>query len=342
MDLSALRGPFGMLLGLILVAFLYVMLWFYLAGQAARGIEDWARLQEARGQMAQLETRVAGGFPFRIEIAVDEPRLGGRTRAATWVWVPPPTIVEIGLFSWNRPRFRASGRHEVSAIVGGEQYAYEGEIASLLVELGVGSGRVEDVFLYAEDARMQGRSDLPYSAASLEVEVLRPEADPEDALAPSLKLRVEGRDLVVPPLELTPLGPRMRRLNLDSTLKGRIEGRQLAAALRLWSAAGGVLEVPRLDMLWGPLGLSGNATLALDQDLQPEGALGARMTGFFRALEAFAEAGWLSVSTASFAKVVLGSLSRPNPEGGSPILDVAVTLQERTLYIGKVKIGTLP
>ncbi|MEX2642970.1 MAG: DUF2125 domain-containing protein [Acetobacterales bacterium] len=344
MDLSALRGPFGMVLTAIAVAFFYVILWFYLAGQAARVIEDWAALQRAQGQMAELETRVSGGFPLHIRVAIDEPRLGGRTGAVSWAWVPPPVTVEVGLFNWSRATFRTSGEHQISAIFAGEQYGYEGTIENLVVELGLESGRkgVDDVYVYAENASLNGRGDLPWSAASLEVDLQRPAPDPEDKLAASMRLRVQGRDMVVPPLEATPLGPRMRLLDLSATLKGRIEGRRLIQALHQWTAAGGVLDVERINTVWGPLGLSGNATLALDQELQPEGALGARMTGLFRALDAFADAGWLTVSTASFAKVVLGSLARPNPEGGSPILDIAITVQDRTLHVGKVKIGTLP
>lgn len=328
----------------ILVVFSYTMLWFYMAGQFAEGVERWAAERRARGQFATMDTRVAGGFPLKLRVAVDQPELGGRNRTASWAWIPPPMEIEVNLFRWSRPVFRMSGRHEIAVFSGdGAQQSYAGEIADLVGQVSLEDNRVRMVELFAGDLRLAGGGPVPYSARTLDIIVdLPPRAAEEKPDATSLKMTIAGRDLIAPPLAPTPLGPRMRKLDAVLTLKGRVEGRRLIEALRLWSGNGGVLEVEQLDTIWGPLGVAGNATLALDGDMQPEGALGARMTGVFRALDAFADAEVMPISAASFAKVILRSLARTDPATGREVLDIAVTLQERTLYIGKVRIGTLP
>ncbi len=327
----------------ILVVFLYVMLWFYMAGQLSDSVERWAAERRASGQFAKMEARVAGGFPLKLRVAVDEPEVGGRSRTASWAWIPPPMEIEVGLFSWSRPVFRMSGRHEIAVFTGeGEQQSYAGEIEQLVGQVGLVDGKAQDIVLFIGNMQLAGDGPLPYRATELDIEIDIPPPEKDKPEAASLRVNIAGRDLIAPPLAPTPLGPRMRRLDAQMALMGKLEGKRLIEALQLWSARGGVLEIEQLDVIWGPLGLAGNATLALDGDMQPEGALGARMTGVFRALDAFADAGVMPVGAASFAKVVLGSLARTDPTTGRQVLDVAVTLQERTLYVGKVRIGRLP
>jgi hypothetical protein len=82
--------------------------------------------------------------------------------------------------------------------------------------------------------------------------------------------------------------------------------------------------------------------MALDGDMQPIGALTARIGGFFETIDALRAKGMLGAREAVTAKLVLGVLSKRPAGGGARILTVPLSLQHRTLYAGPVALGRVP
>src|SRR5262249_43224440 len=113
------------------------------------------------------------------------------------------------------------------------------------------------------------------------------------------------------------------------------------AQLAAWSDAGGTVEVSRLDVAWGPLTLASSGTLALDRDLQPIGALSAKVRGFDRALDAFAAAGQLAPNQASVAKVALGWLAQPEKDG-EKVVTAPISAQDGWIYFGPLRFARVP
>jgi hypothetical protein len=95
-------------------------------------------------------------------------------------------------------------------------------------------------------------------------------------------------------------------------------------------------------MQHGPLKINTNGTLALDGKLQPIGALTANLEGFFETIDALKRLGVVKARNAITAKVVLGVLSRAPSGGGPAILNLALTAQNRYLYLGPVRLLELP
>jgi hypothetical protein len=81
--------------------------------------------------------------------------------------------------------------------------------------------------------------------------------------------------------------------------------------------------------------------LALDKDMQPEGAFTAHLTGYEQAIDSLAAAGWIKLSAASIAKLALGIASRPGPDG-KPSVDTPLTIQNRRISAGAIKLGQVP
>jgi len=93
---------------------------------------------------------------------------------------------------------------------------------------------------------------------------------------------------------------------------------------------------------WGPLGVSGTATLALDPALQPMGQAATRLSGVQPTLDLLAAQGVVPRNTAASARALLGFMSRTPAEGGPPVLDIALTLQDRRLSAGRIGLARLP
>ena len=164
-----------------------------------------------------------------------------------------------------------------------------------------------------------------------------PAADTDIAYDLSLKLI----DLSAAALEGNPLGGAIQRVGLHLQLMGKPPVAWDAAGIRAWRDAGGTVNLPDIALQWGQLDLSGNGTLALDADAQPEGAFTAHLTGFEQALDSLAAAGWIKMSAASIAKLAMGIAAHPGPDG-RPQVDAPVTIQNRHISLGPAKLGQVP
>lgn len=146
------------------------------------------------------------------------------------------------------------------------------------------------------------------------------------------------------PLDLTwTLGGRIASLALDGALDGPLPRRPgLARRAVAWRDGGGSLEIQRLALDWGPLALTGSATMALDAQLQPMGTGTARIVGYAETLDALAGAGAIRPGVATAAKAVAALIASPAEAGGPAAIEVPLTLQGRTLLIRQIPLARMP
>jgi len=164
-----------------------------------------------------------------------------------------------------------------------------------------------------------------------------PTADTDVAYDLSLKLIGVSAQA----LEDNPLGSKIDETALHVQLLGKPPAVWDDAGLKAWREAGGTVNLNALSLQWGQLGLSGNGTLALDKDMQPEGAFTAHLTGYEQAIDSLAAAGWIKLSAASIAKLALGIASHPGPDGKLSV-DTPLTIQNRRISAGAIKLGQVP
>jgi len=158
---------------------------------------------------------------------------------------------------------------------------------------------------------------------------------------PGLALR-GGLDGLELPAPVAGLGGRLERAGLDAALTGPLPppGRLRAQAVA-WREGGGTLALRRLDLAWGPVAAALQATLSLDQALQPMGAGTLQLTGAAAALDALVAAGAVAPRGAGMARMMVGMLGRVPPEGGPPRIEVPVTLEQQRLGIAGLAVGRI-
>jgi hypothetical protein len=93
---------------------------------------------------------------------------------------------------------------------------------------------------------------------------------------------------------------------------------------------------------WGPLNLDGSATVALDEHMQPMGAGTARIAGYAATLDALVATHVINARAALAAKAVLGLMARTPADGGAPVVEVPLTLQDGALSVGRIPLGRMP
>jgi hypothetical protein len=140
-----------------------------------------------------------------------------------------------------------------------------------------------------------------------------------------------------------PLGPRLASVSFDAALSGPLPSApDLTTRATAWRDDGGRLVVHRLALGWGPLGLSGSATMALDEHMQPTAAATVRLVGYDATLDALASAGAITQHAALAAKAVLALLARRPDGGGAPTVELPLTLEDGTLSAGRFPLLRLP
>jgi hypothetical protein len=316
--------------------------WRLVQRQLVAGYTAWADGARAAGWTVDAGSTVSGGWPLAAELRVANLVVSGGQKIVPGgvAWRSPLVTLRVGL---QDPR-------NLEVVAEGQQH--------------LRLGNLPDIALTAEQlqATLLLQADGPPRDLDLLVSHLEADVMPKRAAAGRLRIGLlQGHsDLVVPPgssagfscsteaLELPeavkwPLGSRISSLALDGAISGALgRGGSQAEWAAAWRDSGGSLEVHRLAVGWGPLGVSATATLALDDQLQPMGAGTARLIGYAAALDALADNGTVSRSAVIAAKAVL-SLLAPTPGDGEPTeVEVPLTLQYRTLSMRQVPLVRLP
>lgn len=132
------------------------------------------------------------------------------------------------------------------------------------------------------------------------------------------------------------LGAAIETISLSFTVKGAVDREPSA-----WRDDGGTVELQRSEIAWGPLSATATGTLALDDRMQPMGALTARIQGYGAAIDALVAGKAIQPADATLAKFALGTLSKTGADG-KPRIEAPVTLQNGFLYLGAAKLARLP
>ena len=328
--------------------------WLYGAGAVRTGLDDWANAQRAHGIDVRWQALSLAGFPLRLDARLTAPTAARTGAGAAWTWAGPTVGVRFFPLAPDRVTITAPGRHRfaiddrrartrfdatVAQADGRARMAADGLPALAIVDLA-------DVVVASDDAGLAAR------AAAVRIAVERRAAAPGDDDAvrphgPSVLARAEATGLSVERGlrgdVAALLGNEISRLHVDGRLLGPLDTADpdRAGALARWRDAGGTIEINRLELAWGTVELIADGTLALDHELQPEGAFSARLRGLTKLITALERARMIDPSTAALARITLAVLTRPADDGGPPVAKVPLTLQNRRLSAGPVPLLTL-
>ena len=162
--------------------------------------------------------------------------------------------------------------------------------------------------------------------------------------APALAFSLIAQSIAPPPPLARGLGPRIASIAAEGALDGPLPSPQNTLAQRAtdWRDGGGTLELQHMALAWGPLNLSGSATLSLDDTLQPMGTGVVHVVGYAETLDTLAAHGLLPKPAATTAKAVLSLLAQVPDDNSAPEVEVPLTLQYRTLSMRQVPLVRLP
>ena len=310
----------------------YVIFWFVMAEQFRDAVRDWA--EGGDGYRAAYSGLVLGGFPFLVRLTVEDAEL---SRPGVWAWRGGTVVLEARPWSPWRVRVRVPDDFEIDLPGAGGTAAWKGGARELTADIVFEGGRARDTRITVSGLDLAAAAGRLYvDSGSVRLLVLGD--GNADHLTASAELELEARDVEAP--GDLPLGGRLGRIALTARVMGGIGPGP--GALSAWRDKGGTVEVTDLALDYGPLDARASGTVALDGDMQPIGVFTARIRGFLRTVDELKARGLIRARDAVTAKVVLGVLARNTGDGGPPVLNLAVTVQDRKFYVGPVVLAEVP
>lgn len=326
------------------LALFYAGLWFYLALGVREAVVQWIDQQRERGFSVRYDSFEATGFPLSIKLEFINPGFGAPNAASPWGW--EGARLELQIRPWNRNFIQAltSGQQMLAFPMGGNTEAFTGEVTQGQGEVMLTDGDPVSarIVLGGVDLKSEkpGLGIIKISAADISLHQL--EKEKTDHQTPTWALEGSAEGLSLPWLKESPLGAEIQAIKIDSRLMGSLATGPLIESLENWRDGGGTVEILKFNVQNGPLKINAEGTLALDGSLQPTGAMTAHLAGFFETVDALKTLNIIKPRAAITAKMVLGVLARKPKDGGPSTLNLALTLQERSVYAGPVSLMKLP
>ncbi|WP_374655349.1 DUF2125 domain-containing protein [Dongia sp.] len=197
------------------------------------------------------------------------------------------------------------------------------------------------VIVTARDVSVSGAPGI-YKAAALDGSIDIPTAPPADYHQPLLEFDLTATDVTLPEGQRAVTAGPIEALAARGAIMGPVPmAPDVGQALAGWANAGGVLELKSFNFAQAPLAAAGEGTLALDEALQPLGALTLRAHGVAETVALLQQDGLLDARNAKTALLMVNGLAKPD-EAGKALVKISLSLQEGFVWVGPIKLAPLP
>jgi hypothetical protein len=327
----------------------YYAYWRYVAQELESGIDYWAADQRAHGSEVAFVWDGVSGFPFAFKARFQQPNVKLQLPGAVLEWGSGFLAAEMS--PWDLRTIRVSSpaqqvvrfqaqqqsgqwRLIVAAISGEVRLADTGAIRGIDAELQLPDATLPDGFALAAD-RAKVRLSLP-------------DVPPIDYSQPFGTVTADVSKLLLPPgTRLLTTDP-VERASVDAIIRGPVAvpvdfavAPPLTDILAGWRDRGGDIEVKSFGFVQGPLSVSGEATLALDGNLQPLGAGTVTASGLSAAVEILLQDGLIPADRAMVARATAKALERTGAEGKAEA-KFALSLQNGIVSFGPAPLLQVP
>jgi len=313
--------------GLVLAS---VVWWWVVADRARSAVAAWAEDARARGWTVTGSPIRISGWPFRAKLRVDGPAVV----APAFKWAGETIKGEVSLYSSAQVRVRFAGPQSITVLGDRTLTAASGEAKLLVGDNGVVE-RVEGALL---GVVLAFGTEAGASVERLDATVDFPEKEPAGFDDLGLTISAVARSVVPAGDVPEAFRPGPRTVDARVRVKGR-PPRPDRPHVEAWSRDGGVIEIDRAAIDWGPSSAVVEGTMTFDGDVQPTGAGTVIVKGAEAVIDAFAAR--LRPKAVASARMAVGMLARPGADGENEV-KVPITVQNRALFLGPARVAKLP
>jgi hypothetical protein len=331
--------------------------WLWFAREIKAGMQDFAGQHVGNPVSLSWAQVEVSGYPNRLNTHIAQPRGIWSGPDGDFTWAGADAILGFFKDGGRTISFRAPGTHDFTLRSNGTERSMAAVSESFRGRLDFnGNGQATglrglatglDIAIDEKPATTLDRAAFDWSQGKLDVDAATAtDGIHPDSAGQSLTFLLSGVSLVTAGLDsnlVETLGRKLDRLAGQLSVRGALEPTDLSPdGLTRWRDAGGTLELTDFSLVWGPLQIAGNGTLAVDDALQPVGAFTAQIAGLDRLVNLLEKTGRMRAQQAAIARIALAVLTRAPANGGSPQARVPVSIQNRQLSVGPIPLLRLP
>ncbi len=327
--------------------------WFWFAREIQAGMQDFAAQNDGNPASISWDGVHVSGYPNRLNTHIARPRGTWSGPDGELSWAGADAILGFFKDGGRTVSFRAPGAHDFTLRTNRAERSMAALAQGLRGRLDFdGNGQATglrglatdlDIRIDNEPTTTLDRAAFDWSQTSANRGASGDEIHP-DSTGHSLTFSLSGVSLAS--AELDPnltgtLGRNLERLAGQLSVRGELDPTNLSPdGLTRWRDAGGTLEVANFSLVWGPLQIAGEGTLAVDETLQPVGAFTAQVAGLDRIVDLLEKTGRMRPQQAAIARIALAVLTRASATGGAA--QVPVSIQNQQVSIGPIPLLRLP
>jgi len=321
---------------LLLAAGGYTAFWFLAAARLESGLGQISQALRPRHLDLSWQSLQVGGFPLALRVDLAGVELRDRAPLAPGVIRLPRLAASAA--PWNFSVWHLTAPDGLKISAGGAP-----PVAMVSADAAAGT------LLLPPAGGVRARFDLrqPHADAGVGLAaqhavlwVILPPHPPRTDTDPAFGLALDARELTLPALP-PPFRNPLDELVLGITVRGPVPTTPPRAAAATWRDAGGSVDIDHFSLRSGTLSIAGSGTVALDKNLQPEGAFSVAIEGYPALLAALVAAGRLRKNAAKIAGLALALLAKTGPDG-KPEIRTSLSMQHGEMFLGPIAIGPVP
>jgi len=309
-------------------------LWLWSARRIPDEIAAWAARERQAGASVAWQGLSVSGFPLRLRVSLTEASYGRSAGAPIYAVTAPRLDGSAWVWNWGSWALRAPEGARLTLPASDLRPALDAAAADVT---GAVSITRDGTNLALTASTVTGNG---FQAARAETHLILPAAPAGNHLESDGTLALDVTQLSLP-AEVPALGRVIEAVSARATLKGAIPAGPTPQALARWRDEGGTLQVQLTRLVWGPLQANADGTIALDAQLQPEGALNTTIVGPGAIPDAMVASGAMRPNDGQLAKIALQLMSKPGANG-TPEVTLPARVQNGSLYLGPARLLAMP
>ena len=330
------------------VAFFSVY-WLVVAGNLKGGLKNWAADQLVPGIRLHYEGVEISGYPFVFRTILTKPQLSLSVTPASsdtreWRWQSSQIIAEMRPWNLSSMKLDVSGSNHIEFKRGTVRDVYRAATRQFVISVIIGDDGLPNISsltvgdLEARDKR--GNDMLSARHIHFRADRLFPSELANET--PTFDFSADIQDLFLPKGFSLPLGRKIESFHVELQLLGPLKRPVNRETLEAWRDEGGIIEISALEARYGSMQMVASGTMALDRELQPLAAMSVNLQGYIPALDQLRSVGVIGPGEAAIAKLVLGTLSRREVDGGQAAVRLPLNIRDRVLKAGGIKLFSIP
>jgi hypothetical protein len=301
-------------------------------------IDNWVAMERQAGATLKFERTPVSGFPWEFRSAFHNVDVTQTVNGERIEWGGSDLELSLSPFDLETIRFASSSGMSIFFRDRNNTLAFESPKGRIAFR---GDGSLSELAIEAAETRFAIPDLVISKADAVKISVSLPATPPRSDRDTAVDFSVSLENVMLPPGRILVTEDPLTQVNLAGSVKGPITIASLRQALAAWSNQGGTLEVKTFTLAQPPLTLSGSATLALDQDLQPIGAANMTARGLGDTIDLLAKQGRLAAGDATkFKLFVIGA--QHTGSDGVPEVATGLSVQNGYLNWGPFRLARMP